>query len=186
MAKQWSGLMELDKTKYTCGFCVSTVGPNRGYVYGRDYFEGFIEIEQTILICPNCNQPTHFRNGEQTPGVMYGNEVENLPEDINRLYNEARLCYSINAFDAVAMISRKIIMNTAVSEGAEENKRFVDYVDYLDEENIIPKNAKKWITKLKDLGNEANHEIQNISKERAQEAIKFLEVMLKNVFEMSL
>lgn len=195
MGYRWSNYLSLENKKYICGYCSAVVGPNEGYVYGyknsSDYHETEINysgVSKTIYICPNCNNPTFFdfKAHTQTPGPIYGNYVDKLPEDIERLYDEARRCYSIGAFDAVAMISRKIIMNTAVSEGAEENKNFIEYVEFLDRENIIPKNAKKWVNKLRELGNKANHEIENISKEQAEEAIKFVEVLLRNVYEMKL
>lgn len=84
------------------------------------------------------------------------------------------------------MVTRKIIMNTAVSEGAKENLNFFEYIEFLDKENIIPRNAKPWLNKLREIGNEANHEIKHVKVEQAQDAIKFVEILLKNVFEMNI
>lgn len=188
MSFEWSNKLVLSKKKYTCGYCSALVGPTEGYAFGYYDYTHYTEIRNYIYICPSCNKPTHFDVGEkkQTPGELYGNDVLNLPEDIKILYNEARESYSINAFTAVAMITRKIIMNTAVNEGAETNQNYLNYIDYLDRENIIPRNAKNWLNKLRKIGNEANHEIQHISVEEAQDAIKFVEILLKNVFEMSI
>lgn len=186
MYYKWSGIQMLEEKQYTCGYCSVTVGPNRGYVY-RNEFEEHI-VKQIIYICPNCNQPTHYNlnNKTQTPSPVFGEEVDRLPSDIERLYNQARRCYSIGAFDAIAMISRKIIMNTAVFEGAKEKMSFIEYVNFLDEDNLVSKNAKKWLNKLRELGNEANHEIKAITKIQAEEALKFVAILLKNVFGMQI
>lgn len=187
MYKKWSDLVPLTERKYNCGFCNSLVSTNKGYVFGSKQYSSYVNISKEIYICPNCNKPTFYDVYKQkyTPGIKYGIHVEKLPKDIAELYDEARNVYSVNAFTSVAMVTRKIIMNTAVKEGAKENLNYIEYVDYLDKKNIIPKNAKGWLDKLRKIGNVANHKIEHITKEQAEEAIKFVEILLKNVFELS-
>jgi hypothetical protein len=47
----------------------------------------------------------------------------------------------------------------------------------------VPTNAKVWIQKIKDLGNEANHEIAIRTHDEAERMLKFSEMLLRLVYE---
>lgn len=83
------------------------------------------------------------------------------------------------------MLMRKIIMNIAVHEGAEENKSFAYYVNYLCNEGIVHKKSKKKADSIRDLGNNANHEIENRTKEEAQNCLEFIELLLMANYEFA-
>lgn len=74
-------------------------------------------------------------------------------------------------------------MNIAVSEGAQKNLSFVKYVEYLADNHLIPPKAKEWVDHIRTKGNEANHEIDIMSKDDAQELINFIEMLLKFIYE---
>ena len=74
-------------------------------------------------------------------------------------------------------------MHIAVSKGAEENKSFASYVDYLSDNNYVPPDAKAWIDHIRKKGNEANHDINIMPKEDAEELISFIEMLLKLIYE---
>ena len=74
-------------------------------------------------------------------------------------------------------------MNISVDLGADENKQFAYYVKWLDENNYILPNAKGWVDQIRKFGNEATHEIHIISKEDAEKSLKFIEMILKLVYE---
>ena len=76
-----------------------------------------------------------------------------------QLYEEARNNMKVMSFTSVGLCCRKLLMHIAVNCGAEENLKFIDYINYLDKNNYIPKNAKMWVDIIRDKGNEANHEI---------------------------
>src|SRR4051812_42542845 len=98
------------------------VGPNVGYhtLEGND---------PTIYLCSFCDAPTYFRGEEQVPGVAYGNEVDNVPNGVSELYGEARRCFSVSAYTSAVLACRKLLMNIAVAQGADEGKTFMEYVD---------------------------------------------------------
>ena len=60
-----------------------------------------------------------------------GNSVEHLPVDIEALYTEARNCVAASCYTAAVLICRKLLMNMAVSQGADAGDTFVQYVEYL-------------------------------------------------------
>jgi len=127
--------------QYTCAFCGSYVGPSIGYRYSNS--------SRFILICPNCDKPTFFSEGKQTPAQLLGNKVENVPKEINSLYDEARSCTGAIAFTAAVLACRKLLMHIAVDKGAPEGKRFIEYVEYLSDKNYVPPNGKGWFDHIR-------------------------------------
>lgn len=89
----------------------------------------------------------------------------------------------VNAYTSAVMCCRKLLMNIAVSEGAKKGESFTYYVDYLANENHVPKRAKDMLDAIRNLGNEANHEIYPKSATEAELAIKFVEMILKFMYE---
>ncbi len=174
----WKKMTEITTAKFKCGYCGSSVASDKGW----EGVSGELET-WCIRICPNCEKPTFFDGSEnQTPGVAYGNEVASITRDeVNSMYEEARRCLSVNAFNASVMCCRKLLMNIAVDQGADKNKNFVFYVNYI-VDKFLPQ-AKSWIDHIRDKGNEANHEIDLMTKEDAEQIIKFSEMLLKVIFE---
>ena len=181
----WYQLSDLPVKSFYCGFCGDKVSSDRGYRNGRGP-DGTIDIHGIILICPNCKGPIFFPwsvNQEQIPGPAFGNPIKNLPIELEKLYEEARECTKNLCFTASVLISRKILMNIAVQQGAEEGKTFIQYVSYLSDMGYVPPNGKGWVDHIRIKGNEANHEIKLMSREEAEMLIIFLEMLLKFVYE---
>ena len=180
---EWYNLSTIRSKSYTCGYCGCIVGNDKGYRCYDDATKN--SHKEKIYICPRCTRPTYFDNDKvQYPGVKFGNTVSNINKEVVlKLYEEARNSFSVNAFTSVALCCRKLLMNIAVDLGAEENKKFVYYVNWLDENNYILPNAKKWVDQIRKIGNEATHEIYIISKEDAEKSLKFIEMILKLVYE---
>lgn len=173
--KRWIGLNSIHPKKYKCSYCGSLVANNKGYE--AEHSSG------SIYICPNCNEPTYFDIDKQIPGAKHGEDVKNLPDDINSLYNEARNCISVSSYTASVMICRKLLMNIAVNKGADKGKTYKEYVNYLDVNHYTPPESKDWVDKIRELGNEANHEIKLMSNEVSVELLNFVEMLLKFIYE---
>jgi hypothetical protein len=172
----WDKTQKLDSKQYKCGWCSNQVGSADGY-----YMEGSIAH---IYICPHCELPSFFiRDGIQYPGVIPGNDIANLPDDINSLFLEARKSASVKSCTASVLACRKLLMNIAVSKGAQEGKKFIEYVQYLSDQHYVPPNGKGWVDHIRKKGNEATHEIALMSKEDAEELILFIEMLLKFIYE---
>ncbi|EGT3846030.1 DUF4145 domain-containing protein [Clostridioides difficile] len=175
---------ELLSKDYICGYCGCYIASQKGY-------EGFFrtgpdeQIRIGIYLCPKCVNPTYFdKDNKQYPMAKAGNDVLNINDErIKGLYEEARNSFSVKAFTSVALCCRKLLMNVAVYLGAEENRKFIFYVDWLDRENYILPNSKKWVDQIRKIGNEATHEICIISKEDAEKTLFFTEMLLKMVYE---
>ena len=114
----WQGIHGIDSKQFCCGHCGFNVANDRGYIHDRK--------QRRIFICPNCDNPTFFdENSHQYPGVAPGNEVQHVPKELDELYRQARNCCSVSAFTASVLVSRKMLMNIAVQQGAQEGLKFI-------------------------------------------------------------
>nr|WP_320165681.1 DUF4145 domain-containing protein [uncultured Methylophaga sp.] len=172
----WRNIQGITSQSFTCGFCGNGVASSQGF------FDP--EKQREIYVCPHCQQPTYVdENGIHSPGVAPGVEVENVPEQLDHLYREARNCVAIGSNTSAVLTCRKILMNIAVEQGAEEGKSFLTYVEYLANSGFVPPNGRGWVDHIRKKGNEATHEIYLMSSDDAKELILFIEMLLKFIYE---
>ncbi|BFK81305.1 hypothetical protein I3900191A7_14500 [Clostridium baratii] len=173
----WANTSKLNSRSYICGYCGEKIASNEGYYVSNSAISG-------IYICHNCSNPTYFsHDNNQFPGSKYGDNIEYLSEEVEELYNEAKNCFSVNAFTSSILCCRKLLMNCAVDQGAEEGKQFVYYINYLEDNNYTPKNIKDCIDEIRKLGNEGTHKIKSKTREEAELAIDFTALVLQMVYE---
>lgn len=171
----WHNVGTINSHQYTCGWCGYSVASVTGYHYPK--------TNRRIYICPNCSEPTYFDEGQQIPGVATGDEVKNLPVDIEALYREARNCAAASCDTASVLICRKLLMNIAVNHGANPGGTFISYIEHLSDSGFVPPNGKGWVDHIRKKGNEATHEIALMSSADAEELISFAEMLLKFIYE---
>jgi len=175
MAFEWYRPKDLTSKTFRCGHCGQGVASSKGY---------FSEPAGLLIyICPHCKLPSFFDNKTQIPGVAPGNNVDHLPEAIEALYKEARICISVGAHTSSVLSCRKLLMNIAVEKRAKTGESFLYYVEYLAENGFVPPNGKGWVDHIRKKGNEATHEIALMEKEDAEDLIVFAEMLLKFIFE---
>ena len=177
----WHKQYAIQSQKYRCGYCDSEVAGDRGYTTGNG--RGY------IAICPGCDKPTYLayqegRRVSQSPAPGFGRSVAHLPDIVERLYDEARQCAKVSSYTAAVMVCRKLLMHIAVENGADEDKSFKYYVDWLEEKHYIPPNGKDVVEYIREKGNEANHEIVPMEKEDAEALIGFLELFMRFIYEV--
>lgn len=181
MIRGWPNIQTLAVRDFTCGHCGRFVASEKG----SQAVDAGGNPAASLYICPQCMKVTFFdEGGVQIPGSAFGGVVEGIDEKgVEDLYEEARQCTSANAFTAAVLCCRKLLMHIAVSKGASEGLKFIEYVEYLAENNYIPPDAKDWVDHIRDKGNEANHEITIITKAEAEELLSFMEMLLKVIYE---
>jgi hypothetical protein len=138
MGISWQGIRELPSRTYVCGHCGHPLASDRGYTASSG---------GNIYLCHFCDQPTYFSlKSDQIPGSAFGYPVEHIPSpEVSALYEEARNCMKVNAYTASILCSRKLLMNIAVSKGAAEGLKFIQYVDYLADNGYLPPDGKQWV-----------------------------------------
>jgi hypothetical protein len=182
MALHWEQAGGLPSRKYVCGHCGSPLASERGW-FARNGQGG--QIIANIYLCHQCVKPTFIdHTGAQTPGVIFGNAVADIPDaGLQSLYDEARKCTGAGAFTAAVLACRKLLMHIAVLKGAKPGEPFIAYVEYLAKNNYIPPDAREWVDHIRAKGNEANHEIVIMPKADAEELLSFIEMLLRVIFE---
>lgn len=176
----WHNIITIPSRNYQCGYCNKDVASKEGYELRQSNSSQRLAY---IYICGGCNRPTYFARDSQTPSPILGNEVDSLPEKIANTYHEARQCTKVGAFTACVLVCRKMLMHIAVEQGADENKSFFHYVEYLADNGYVPPNGRGWVDHIRQKGNEANHEIVLMSKNEAIELLSFIEMLLKFIYE---
>lgn len=133
-----------------------------------------------ILECPSCGYPIIYRRyGEQ----VYPNEkalrpVQYLNEKIDAVYEEIRNAIGAGCYTAAVGLARTAINHIAVDKGAEGNKSFQYYVQYLVDEGFVPPNAGKWIDKIRQMANDSVHHLEIWKQEEAMTIGNFLMYLL--------
>lgn len=185
----WTNTTDGKPKSYTCGYCAHQVGPVkcfRGTLYRKNTKGGLQSTETAVYICSYCNMPTFFpdiQSNLQTPSPMPGTPIKHIPSAINNAYQEARLCFQAGSFTASVLMCRKLLMNMAVTNGAEINLSFASYVDFLASNGYLPPNAKPWVDRIRLLGNEATHDVTAKSSTDATLALKVTEMLLRFLYE---
>ena len=123
------------------------------------------------------------RGGTTTPAQPYGRDVAALPEKVNGLYREARDSIGASAPHAAVMVCRKLLMHVAVENGAREGTTFAAYVQYLADNGYVSPGSKDWVDEIREIGNDANHEIFDITLDEAKSAVDFVAMTLQIVYE---
>jgi hypothetical protein len=171
----WQKQQDVVSRSYTCGFCGNVVASAKGYANSNSRW--------MLRICPHCGKPTFHLDDSQTPGVAPGNDVRELPEDVDGLYREARNATAVAAYTASVLACRKLLMNIAVSQGAKPGESFVSYIEYLANAGFVPPNGKGWVDHIRTKGNEATHEIKLMTLGDAEDLLAFSEMLLKFIYE---
>lgn len=181
----WRDALNITSKKYSCGHCGNSISSDVGFLQASNQ-DGSGATTASIYICHHCNKPTLFDNmtDKQIPGAKFGDDVQGIDDNlVKSLYDEARNAFSQNAFTSVVLSCRKLLMHIAVAKGAKENLKFIQYVEYLSEQNYVPPGSKDWVDHIREKGNEATHEIVIMSKEEAEDLISFSSMLLKLIYE---
>lgn len=177
----WLKAATVGPAAYECGFCSNQVGSNIGYTTGGNG-------PSIIRICPRCNRPTYFDMTSSSPylypGSLPGTSIRGIPRELGALYEEARASAKAGAYTGAVMLCRKILMNISVREGAKEGLGFKEYCKFLEENHYFSPKSKDFVTYIKDLGNEANHQIAPKKQDDALAAIEFVRALLSHNYEL--
>ena len=177
----WQNVTNPATLSYLCYFCGNQVASEKGWIANTH----ISNVNAYIFICPSCCKPTFFdTDRRQIPAPRLGNSVNGITDnEVERLYNEARDCSMVGANTATVLLARKLLMNIAVHHGAEAGKTFVEYIDYLSSNGFVPPNGTTWVDQIRKKGNEATHEIPQITDKDAKQILTFVEMLLKFVYE---
>jgi hypothetical protein len=142
------------------------------------------------LRCIQCRLAVALNQGIPSPAQKPLRVPAGLPDDESALWGEIRECLGVGAYTASVMLCRKLLMHVAVTHGlpAKDSKdrapNFVQCVDHLAAEGVITKRMQPWIDRIREIGNEANHEIAPVDKDAAIDVATFTQKLLELAYEM--
>jgi hypothetical protein len=179
-AREWTKLVDLKTQKIDCGFCGEKVSSHFGYTHAK-------YAEPKIYICPNCGCPSFFDlDLVQHPGPKLGREIEHLPDDIQEVYDEIRDCIKVNCNTAAILLGRKLLMHLAVNKAESKvDNNFKQHMNNLKNKGFVPPNGNKLVEFIRDIGNEHNHQIIIGEYEQAEKMLRFIEMLLLFMYEMT-
>ena len=177
MPHHWRNAEKIASVRYQCGYCGKRIESELGYTCqmlpGNEW--------GAITLCPSCSKPTYFdKSHQQHPVPVFGNPVNDVTtRELADLYDEARRCITASAYTASVLCSRKLLMNIAVSNGAEPGQSFSYSIEYLASEGIIPPEGDEGIHRVRHMVIEAPFEIRPVTREDAADLLTFTGMLLK-------
>ena len=180
---EWQSISNIKAKQFLCWNCHRGIASEKAYLSYKTHGNIYVA---SIYICPFCNAPIVVDDENRHVLLpLPGKEINKIPENVNRIYSEIRKSMQSGCSNGSIMLMRKLIMHLAVEEGAQEGKKFIEYVDYLCNNGIVPKKSKNKADSVRDLGNLANHEIEERTQTEAQNCFEFIELLLKVNYEFA-
>lgn len=167
-----------------CPFCNKEVAAVKHTEITRGQFSE-TELLYLVAECPVCMRPIIYdiQSDSTFPASLPFDDVKNLPDDIQTVYNECRKACGTGCYTASVILARTLLNHVAVDKGAPENRSFKTYVDYL-VDNYMPKNADKWVDLIRQSANDSTHHLEILGKKDAEQIIKFVMYLLKYIYEL--
>jgi hypothetical protein len=112
-----------------------------------------------------------------------------LPPTDLAIWTEVRTCLGSGANAATVMLCRKLLFHIAVAHDLPEKNdkgrapNFYEAVEHLQQQGLITPKMRPWVNRIKDVGNDANHELTPISAEMALDVATFTEQLLVLAYE---
>ena len=163
---------------YTCGHCNTMVA---GIVVSA-YKINFGSV--MWVLCTNCGSGSVVNNGSLYPGTLFGPIIEGLTQNVEKAYQEARSCMSVNAYTSCELLCRNILMHVAVEKGAKEGESFSEYLSFLGTKGYITPPMVKWVELIRQHGNKAAHLLEPPDRTRAESTLMFTAELLRLIYEM--
>ena len=179
----WRGCRtdEIQTQGYICPHCGLNAAGKKRYIIDNNNGRGYF-----ILECPSCEKPTIFCRADSKtyPFAKVLRTVNYIPEKIEAVYHEIDTAISAGCYTAAVILARTAIMHIAVEQGADGNKSFQYYVNYLVERGFVPPNASVWIDTIRKMANDSVHHLELWKKEDAEKIGKFLMYLLVFIYEL--
>jgi HEPN domain-containing protein len=106
----------------------------------------------------------------------------NIPKDLARDLDEAKMCFSVNCYRACAVMAQRCIQNACLQKGVAA-KDLVDQIAELEQKGIITKDIREWATVVRWVGNDAAHPGKDdVKKEDAKDCLDLAEQFLHVIF----
>lgn len=174
--------------------CPNCSNPNMLAVAMREqdvyYSDGY--ALNAWLLCVGCGTGAMAdRYGRVSPSAKEYPTPDGTPDAEKRIWEEVRSCMSVGAYDAVAMLCRKLLLHLVFThersqapQASPRNINFAGAVQYLLDNGVITVANEPLATEIRQIGNRANHELPDITQDEARKIALFTHYLFLSVYEM--
>ena len=137
-----------------------------------------------IGVCNSCREPVLILNDGLSiyPNPLPSPTDIRIPEHVRQDLDEAKMCISVNAYRASAVMSRRSMQSTCIDKGAKKDK-LVDQIAELLATGVITNDLKGWADVVRWVGNDAAHpDKMVVSKEDADDILQLAEQFLHVIY----
>ena len=140
--------------------------------------------------CVSCQKGYVRQDGAIQPGVKPLRTPVGVPDDEASVWEEARTCLGVGAHTAAVMLCRKLLFHIAVTHDlAPTNGKgfapgFAECAKHLQTQGLVTPRMMKWVERIKDVGNDANHALLPITAAQALDVATFTEQLLVLAYEL--
>jgi HEPN domain-containing protein len=145
--------------------------------------------------CNACERPVlvFFEGGIVYPTPQPGPVSEHIPDPMRSDLREAKLCLSVGAWNAAAVLARRALQSAAVEQGAPKGKKLWEQIKWLDENRKITSQQRDWADAARWVGNHGAHDtepdvagghpvITEVSEEDARDTIALVEHLFETLY----
>ena len=191
-----------------CPYCKKLVhfswchaGSGHGHCdIGKDLGGYYIENKTGIWAmaeCPSCDNlvlikmkvgpNVHNRNGlnlvEIIPAPLPSPTDDKVKREIKIDIDEAKICFSVKAYRACAIMCRRALQTICIDNGANSNATLKDQIKELLENGTITKKIADWATSVRWVGDDAAHpRNEEVTLEDADKILKLTEQIAYNLY----
>lgn len=136
------------------------------------------------IVC-HCGLGYLMRGDRLYPAVPTLDEPAGLSPAVAAAWREARDCLAVDATIGAATLCRKILFHMAVEEGLPEKNNkdrapgFEQCVDHLQNQGVITAPMRQWVDNIREVGNQANHDLAPVPREDAERLAVFVHELLR-------
>lgn len=179
---------ERSSTRAPCGFCGGDQMTVVAFVKSGIVSHSRPDVHW--LRCISCFGGSVVNAGAINPAAMPLDTPGILKGDDLTAWNEVRACLSAGAYTGAVMMCRKLLFHIAVAHGLpaknakDRAPTFQEALDHLETEGVVTKLMLPWVEKIKELGNDANHELPTMTKADAMDIAEFTRQLIRLAYEL--
>jgi len=144
----------------------------------------------TAAVCTSCDSPIVLyqeRDGGDwgTPTQEYPAADRQLPHSVPQRirtdFEEAQRCMRSQSYTAGAIMARRVVETLRKEQGYTKGKLF-DALKSMKDDGVIDSRLYDWADTAREVGNEGAHEPTPVSREDAEEVLRFVEALVDYLY----
>ena len=147
--------------------------------------------------CPSCDNlvlikmkgdPDSYNTNvldfvEIIPAPLPDPTDDRIKREIKIDIDEAKICFSVKAYRACAIMCRRALQIICIDNGANQNKNLNDQIEELFENRTITKKIADWANSVRWVGNDAAHpKNEEVTPDDADRILKLTEQIADNLY----